>query len=149
LLAVKRVRPGLYFFLPTDLGIAVGVVTHLTQGSGDVIWLAEPMFDEEPALDEAASIREWRWPILLTVGPAIHQKAIYKIGCGPVPDEIGQMPVFRFGDTGGTWRRVSLEDGVPRMGAITDDPSIPIWLTVNAVALREHLVSGWTPQRWW
>ncbi len=56
---MKRVRPGLYFFLPTDLGFAVGVVTHLTQGSGDVVWLAEPMFDEEPALDEAAGIREW------------------------------------------------------------------------------------------
>jgi hypothetical protein len=149
LINVKRVRPGLYFLLPTELGYAVGLVTHQTAGFGDVVWLAQPMFAEEPGIDDVVKIHEWRWPILLTVGPAIRQKVIDPIGYGLVPDDLAELPVFRFGDIGGTWRSVYFESGAPVMGAVIEDPSLPILLTVSSAALTEYLTTGWTPERWW
>lgn len=68
---MPRSQPGLAFSILCDLGFAVGIVTHDVPTVGTLVWVAEPTFDEQPTSEQARSISEWRWPILLPLAAAI------------------------------------------------------------------------------
>lgn len=58
--SMARIAPGLAFSVTCDLGYAVGLVTHQVRRVGDLIWVAEPIFDTEPDVDAVAEIKRWR-----------------------------------------------------------------------------------------
>ncbi len=68
---MNRSRPGFAFSIICDLGFAVGIVTHYVEKVGDLVWLAKPLFDEQPGIDQVKSISEWRWPVLFPVDAAV------------------------------------------------------------------------------
>ena len=146
-----RVKPGLAFWIVCDLGFAVGIVTHKTPRQGTLIWIAEPIFDEEPTVDQVVQIHQWRWPIFFPLGTFLHRKAAILIGVIALPPELEEFPVLRsrhFGGRGG-WDLVKFVDGSSRTNGICTDPTIPVYQLVNDIALKEMIVSGYRPEQVW
>lgn len=147
---MAKVVPGLAFWLICDLGFAVGLTTHRLERIGDLVWLAEPVFEEEPDLADVISIQQWRWPVLVPLGSMLHHKIIHRIGIVEVPATLKSLPLMRSGNKKSGWREVRLsEHGSTRPLGRTSDASLPIYRIVNYVRLTEMLVSGWTPERDW
>jgi hypothetical protein len=147
---MARVEPGLAFSLICDLGFAVGLVTHQIPRIGDLVWVAEPIFDEEPDLDVVLGITDWRWPILFPAGAALRRKIIAPIGIADIPPKLKSIPLMRSGSKKLGWREARVfEDGSSKPLGPTTDPSLPIFRIVNDTRLREMLVAGWKPERDW
>jgi hypothetical protein len=146
---VLRVQPGYAFSIVCDLGFAVGLTTHVTKRMGSFVWIAQPMFDEEPTAADAASVRAWRWPTWLPLGPMAHRKLVIPLGMVPIPEELREYPVMRSG-MGHQWSRIAIsEDGTGVRASGVVDPSMPINQAVNDTRLREMLVLGWKPEDEW
>jgi hypothetical protein len=147
---MTRVRPGMAFSLVCDLGFAVGLVTHQIRRLGDLVWLAEPIFDEEPDLQSVMRIASWRWPILFPAGAALRRRLITPVGVIDLPQSLTSIPLMRSGNKRMGWREVRVvEDGSSKPLGATADPSLPIYQIVNDTRLREMLVSGWMPEQDW
>lgn len=58
-----KIAPGFAFSLASDLGFAVCLVTHQVPRYGDLIWVTDPMFDDEPDVQAVEGIERWRWPV--------------------------------------------------------------------------------------
>jgi len=143
------VQPGLAFSLVSDLGFAVGIVTHVLPRMGSLIWMAEPTFDEEPTVDDVARIERWRWPIFFPVGAAIRRKIVTPIGVVAVPPGLEAFPVLRSRNVRGEWVLVKFVDGASESYGVATDPTIPRASIVNDTRLKEMLVSGWRPEHNW
>ena len=146
---MARAQPGLAFSLVCDLGFAVGLMTHRVERIGDLVWMAEPVFDEEPTVAEVEKIEDWRWPVHFPLGAALRRKIVSPIGIVAIPDQLKAYPVMRGGDKKLGWMAFTREDGVERLLGPAKDPSLPISQTVNDTALKEMLVSGWSPEQEW
>jgi len=147
---VPALKPGLAFRLACDNGFAVGLMTHHVDRFGHLIWIAEPMFDDAPTLEEAQSIRRWRWPVFFPLGAAIRRKVVTPIGVIPIPPDLVRFPVLR-GSLGaaGKWRTLTFIDGKEKLLGWAEDATIPINKLVNDTALKEMLISGWAPEKEW
>lgn len=146
---MARVIPGLAFSLVCDLGFAVCLVTHQVPRFGDLIWVAEPMFDDEPDVKTVEGIDRWRWPVFFPTGSAVRRKLVNPIGVIAIPTELKSFPRMRGGNRQMGWREVEYIDGVERVLGITRDALLPISQVVNDTRLKEMLVSDWSPDRDW
>src|SRR5579864_3640729 len=122
-----RPQPGLAWYIVCDLGFAVGLVTHYKPRTGHVVWIASPVFDEEPTVDDVGKIETWRWPVLFPVGAALHRKIATRIGTVPLPPRLKEWPVMRtWRGRAGLWSALRLgQDGNELLGE-TSDRSRPI-----------------------
>ena len=91
----------------------------------------------------------WRWPVFFPLGAAIRRKAVTAIGVIPVPSILSGFPVLRGGPLGSKWRTLTFVDGREKLLGWAEDPTIPIYQTVNDSALREMVLSGWMPDQEW
>jgi hypothetical protein len=147
---VPRLKPGLAFWLVYDLGFAVGLMTHHLPRTGHLVWIAEPIFDEEPTIEDVQRIDRWRWAILFPLGAAIHRKVVTPIGVLPIPPALESLPPMRSGNKKAGWRAfVFTDDGESRQLGPASDPSLQIYQIVNDTALKEMLVTGWRPEQDW
>lgn len=147
--SAKRPQPGLVFALPSDVGFIVGLVTHDLPTKGSLAWIATPTFETEPSLVTAASIDDWRWPVLLPLAAAIRRRIVISVGEIDVPAELRPFPKMRSGDKRIGWVAFTEEDGIRRALGPATDPSLPIYQIVNDVRLKELVVSGWRPEDVW
>lgn len=111
--------------------------------------MAEPVFDEEPGIQDVAHIRRWRWPVFFPLAAAIRRKLVNPIGVTSVPAGLTQFPVMRSGRKGHGWVLARLVDGKLEPTGPTSDPSLPIYQIVNDIRLKEMLVSDWRPRNVW
>jgi hypothetical protein len=146
---VARPQPGLAFFMPSDAGFLVGLVTHDVPKIGSLIWIATPTFDEEPTLDRVEMITSWRWPVLFPLAAAIRRQIVTPIGVVPVPAALEPFPTLRSGNKKAGWSAFTEVGGIRRRLGPTHDPSLPIYKVVNDTRLREMIVSGWRPEDEW
>ena len=144
-----RAEPGLAFCFVTDAGWAVGVVTHDRPKLGSLVWIAEPMFDEVPTVDQIQTIGRWRWPVFFSVTAALRKGLIDRVGTVEVPSDIAAFPVLRSGDRQIGWVAFTEVDGVRQRLGPTEDRSLPINQVVNDTRLKEMVVSGWRPDDEW
>lgn len=77
---VARVQPGYAFSVVCDLGSAVGLTTHVTERMGSFVWIASPVFDEQPTQADVAPISAWRWPLWLPLGAMARRKLVVARG---------------------------------------------------------------------
>jgi len=148
-----RPKPGFAWYLVCDVGFAVGLVTHYLPKFGHLVWMAEPVFDDEPTTDDVLAIRRWRWPVFFPLGSAVHRHIATRIGMVPVPPQLQEVPLMRsctpFPGEKRTWLTAEVtEDGAEPLGP-TRDKSLPIFQVVNDTMLKEMLVSGWKPEDEW
>lgn len=147
---VARVVPGLAFSLVCDLGFAVGLVTHQVPRIGDLTWLAEPVFDDEPDAKAVEAIEKWRWPVFFPAGAALRRKIISPIGVVETPAKLRAFPRMRGGNRQMGWREVRYNtNGAEQVLGVVNDPAMPICEVVNDTRLKEMLVSGWRPEHDW
>jgi hypothetical protein len=144
-----RVQPGYAFSIVCDLGFAIGLTTHVTKRRGSFVWMAAPVFDEEPAQEDVASINAWRWPVWLPLGSMARRKLVIPLGLVPIPPDLRPYPIMR-GGLGHQWKRIAItEDGTAKILSGEPDPSLPINQIVNDVRLKEMVVSGWRSEDRW
>jgi hypothetical protein len=146
---VTRVAPGLAFSIVCDLGFALGLVTLQIPRFGDLVWLAEPVFDEEPDLTTVEGVDRWRWPVFFPTGPALRRQLVIPVGVVDVPVELRAVPRMRGGNRQMGWREVRFVDGVEQVVGVATDRSLPVVQIVNDTALKEMLVAGWRPEQNW
>ena len=147
---MQRAEPGLAFTLVCELGFSVGVVTHRVPRLGAMVWVAEPVFENEPDAESVGRISGWRWPVLFPADAALRRRIIAPVAVIDVPRRMVALPLMRSGDGTRGWRRVRLaEDGSSTPMESTDDRALPIYQIVNDTRLREMIVSGWTPEQQW
>jgi hypothetical protein len=144
-----RVVPGLAFSIVSDLGFAVSLVTHQVPRYGDLIWVAKPVFDDEPDVQAVEAIEQWRWPLFFPTGSAIRRKLVTPIAVVDIPLGLKAFPRMRGGNRQMGWREVEYVDGAERVVGITQDASLPISQIVNDTRLKEMIVSAWVPERDW
>jgi len=80
-----RPKPGFAWYIVCDAGFAVGLVSHYLPKWGHLVWMAEPVFDDEPTVEDVLAIRRWRWPVLFPLGAAVHRHIATRIGVVPIP----------------------------------------------------------------
>lgn len=148
---MTKVVPGFAFSLACDLGFAVGLVTHQVPGIGDLVWLAEPTFDEEPDAKAVQGIVAWRWPVLIPVGPMVRRRLVTPIGAVAIPGRLQELPLMRSGNRKMGWRevRVATDGSSSQPSRATTDATLPIYRVVNDTRLKEMLVSAWRPEDDW
>jgi hypothetical protein len=144
-----KIVPGMAFSLVSDLGFAVGLVTHQLHSLGDLVWLAVPIFDEEPDVETVEGIKSWRWPVFFPTGAAVRRKIVSPIGVIEIPAQLRPFPTMRSGSRRMGWREVRYVDGKESVRGVASDASLPISQIVNDTILKEWLVSGWSPERDW
>jgi hypothetical protein len=142
-------KPGYAFSLVCDLGFAVGLMTHYVERIGHLVWIAEPIFDEEPSLEDVAKIDSWRWPVFFPLGAAVRRKLVTQIGVTSVPSSLQAFPILRSGSRTTGWTAFTEIDGERRRLGSTSNPALPIYKIVNDTALKEMIVSGWSPDQEW
>jgi len=146
---VARPEPGLSFSIVCDLGFAVGLVTHDVPRIGSLIWIAEPMFDEAPTLQDVGEIKRWRWPVFFPLSAAIRRKIVTPIGVVRIPADLQEFPLLRSRNGHGGWILVKFANGSSRPVGPATNPAIPRYSVVNDTRLKEMIVSGWSPQQEW
>ena len=150
---MPRPQPGLAFYIVCDRGFAVGIVTHDFGKFGTLIWMAEPMFEEEPTVDDVLAIKEWRWPICFPVSGYLYRKVIIRIGIVPIPRKLKKVPIMRNEMGRHNWNLFKYigTDGDYKWKniGVAKDPTVPVDMIVNDIALKELLVSDWRPEHWW
>ncbi len=144
-----RLKPGLAFWIVTDAGFAVGLMTHHRPTFGHLVWISEDTFDDPPTTGDVLGIKRWRWPVFFPLGTALHRKTVTKIADVEIPAELQPWPLMRGGNRQAGWKMLSLEGPEPMLAAGTPDPSVPPYILVNDIKLRELIVSGWRPANMW
>lgn len=143
---VPRPKPGLAFSLVSDLGFAVGLVTHDGPRIGSLVWIAAPTFEEEPTVEVVQAIERWRWCVFFPLGAALHRKIVTPIGVVTIPRALEPFPLMRGGNKKRGWRMVQFVGSSTKpLGAATD-PAAPIYQLVKDTRLKEMIVSGWASQ---
>jgi hypothetical protein len=146
---VPSLKPGLAFWLATDLGYAIGLMTHRIERIGYLIWMAEPVFDQPPRIEDVQQITNWRWPVFFPLSAALRRKIVTPIGVLPIPPKLQAFPLMRSRDFAGGWNLVRFMDDSSRVIGPAADPAIPEYIVVNDTRLKEMLVSGWAPEQNW
>lgn len=143
-------RPGLAFSMPIENDERlVGLYTHEVPRHGSLVWIAEPTFGHDPTLADVASIKQWRWPVLVPLAAAIRSNVVTIIGEVPIPIELARFPTMRSGDRTIGWVAFTIERGEERILGPTSDRTLPIDYLVNATALREMVSTNWRPENIW
>ena len=141
-------QPGLAFSLICDQGFAVGLFTHAHGKMGELIWIADPFFPEEPTIDDVKSIDVWRWCIFFPLSAALRKKAVSPIGSVEIPPDLAKFPTLRNGSKQQGW--FVFEGGdLTHPTTKPPDPRMPIAAIVNDTRLKEMLVTGWEPSCMW
>jgi hypothetical protein len=135
--------------MATDAGFAVGVMSYDVERIGSLIWMAEPVFDEEPTLDQVVHINRWRWPVFFPLSAALRRKIVTPIGPLSVPESLQSFPLMRSRNGRGGWNLVKFVNGASQPCGDASDPTTPIYSVVNDTRLREMIVSGWRPEDTW
>ncbi len=146
---MAALKPGLAFSVSCGLGFAVGLMTHHVERIGHLVWIAVPVFGEEPTVEDVTAISQWRWPVFFPLGAAIRRKIVTPIGVIPVPPALVAFPTLRGGNKQMGWMAFTEIDGVRRLLGLAHDSSIPISKVVNDVSLKQKIVSGWMPEQEW
>lgn len=146
---MSSLKPGLAFSIVCDLGFAVGLITHYEKRVGHLIWIAEPIYEEEPSPEDVAKIESWRWPVFFPLEAALRRKLVTAIGTVPVPSALSKFPTLRSGSKTMGWMAFTEINGQRRELGPASNPSVPIYKVVNDTALKEMIVSGWSPEREW
>jgi hypothetical protein len=146
---MARPEPGLAFWLPSDAGNIVGLVTHKLPKIGSLVWIASPTFDEEPTLEDVRRVESWRWPVVLPLDAAIRQRVVTVIGTVALAHPLQQFPTMRSGNRRAGWVAFTEVEGVRQMLGSTDNPSLPIYQVVNDTRLKEMVVANWRPEDVW
>jgi hypothetical protein len=124
-------------------------MTDRVERTGDLVWIAEPTFDDEPTREQVCGIDRWRWPIFFPLSAAIQRKIVTPIGIVPIPKRLRPFPVMRGGNKKMGWMAFTQANGVRQLLGPTTDSSLPIAKVVNDTALKEMIVSGWKPETEW
>ncbi len=132
-----------------DLGFAVGLLTHRVERTGDLVWIAEPIFDMEPSSKQVSLIDRWRWPVFFPLGAAIRRNIVTPIDVIPIPNQLRPFPIMRGGNKKMGWVAFTQVGGVRQLLGPATDSSLPIAKVVNDTALKEMIVSGWKPEKEW
>lgn len=142
------VGPGVAFSIVTDRGFAIGLCSHRHERLGPLVWLAEGFWDDEPLVEDVATVSNWRWCVFFPLGSALRTRTVARIGRVDIPPALVPFPVLRSGQVGHAWYRSGNgEFRVPLVA--TDDRDLPIAMSVNEVRLKEMLITDWMPaQRW-
>jgi hypothetical protein len=145
----SQAGPGLAFWLVTDAGFAVGLVTHEIPRIGALVWIAEPTFDEEPSASDVLAIDRWRWCVFFPVKAAVWRKIVTPIAHIDIPKALQPFPAMRGGNKWAGWQMIVFEGRRSRPIGPATDPSVSIYQVVNDTRLKEMIVSGWRPADKW
>jgi hypothetical protein len=147
---MSKAGPGSVFIFPVSAGYAVGLVTHDDPRRGPFVWIAQPIFEHQPAIEDIRTIDNWRWPVGFPMSAALRQKDIRLIGKIEVPVAMRLMPAVRSRHPlTHVWHRIEFvgEDS-PRWRGPTEDRSLPIYQIVNGVTLRDLIESDYPRNDW-
>ncbi len=133
----------------TDAGFAVGLMSYDVERIGSLIWMAEPVFEEEPTLDQVVEIDRWRWPVFFPLSAALRRKIVTPIGHLVLRESLQDFPLMRSRNGRGGWILVKFVKGASQPCGDASDPTIPIYSVVNDTRLKEMIVSGWRPEDTW
>lgn len=147
MMATARAVPGLAFSIICDRGFAIGLFTHRHPKLGELVWLADGFWDEEPSPEDVAAVQSWRWCVFFPLVTALRRRLVTPICDADIPHQLTRFPTLRNGSKGHRWFRV--EGGDLDSLDPTDDPSLPIVMLVNDTRLKEMLVTGWEPEDVW
>lgn len=136
------------FWIVCDLGFAVGLETHKHKRMGSLVWIAEPVFDEEPTLEDVAAIRRWRWCTFFPLGAALRRQLVSEIGYIDPPAELSLWPDLRGSRGPHNWYLLRNGD-LDRAIRKTEDKLLPPAYVVNDTRLKEMIVGGWSPAMMW
>jgi hypothetical protein len=125
------------------------LVTHQLPTLGDLVWVAEPVLDDEPDVAAVEAIDRWRWPVFFPTGLALRRKLVSPIGVIEIPSGLIPIPRMRGGTRQMGWREIRFVDGSEQVVNVARDPSLPISQVVNDTRLKEMLVSGWRQEQDW
>ena len=146
-MATTRIAPGLAFSITCDRGFAIGLFTHKHPTMGELVWVADGFWDEEPSAADVAAVHNWRWCVFFPLGAALRRRLVTPIGDVGIPLALAGFPTLRNGSKRQGWFRV--EGGDLNSLERTDDTSLPIVMLVNDTMLKEMLVTGWKPEDEW
>lgn len=147
-----RVGIGTVFWIPTDLGFALGIMTHkhvLPPKYGALVWIADRCFDEPPSLEDLAGVG-WRWCVFFPLGTAANKHIVEIVGKVDVPEQLRNFPALRAGGINGieprwvVYEQRDVDNSYRR--ATEDDFALNIEQIVNDTRLTEMIVSGWKPE---
>lgn len=146
----SRPVAGFAFQMHTEVGLAVGVVSHDRPKIGSLVWIAKPLFVTAPSPHDVQEIREWRWPVFFPLAAALRRRLVEGVGLVELPLELRDFPVLRSGNRSAGWQAFTEEaDGVRRDLGSATDPKVPIYSVVNDTRLREMIECDWRPDNIW
>ena len=150
----SRFSPGFTFWIQCDTGKAVGIVTHKSDSHGYVIWIAEPIFEREPTLEDVKNIEKWRWcTFWVPIQGALNHKVFYKIGMIEVPEQIKSPPTFRVSRLSkGNWGTNKYDEETNRWTntfVTTQDRTLPVSGWPDIKVLRKWIDTNWKPEDRW
>jgi hypothetical protein len=76
----SRPVAGFAFQMRTEVGLAVGVVSHDRPKIGSLVWIAKPLFVTAPSPHDVQEIREWRWPVFFPLAAALRRRLVEGVG---------------------------------------------------------------------
>jgi hypothetical protein len=148
-IVMPTLKPGFAFSLVCDLGFAVGLMTHHVDRIGHLVWIAVPIFGQQPSPEDVVRIESWRWPVFFPLEAAVRRKIVTEIGMIPVPPFLQAFPILRSGSHATGWAAFTEVDGERRMLGPTKNRSLPIYKVVNDTRLKARIISGWSPEQQW
>lgn len=143
-----RPSPGLAFTIVCDNGFALGLYTHKDPKMGELVWIAEGFWTEEPTIDEIASAT-WAWCVFFPLATALKRRIVFPVGRASIPTALVEFPVMRAGSRQQGWFLVRGGDIDNCLSEAATDPVTPPRILVNDTRLRAMLVTGWRPEDLW
>jgi hypothetical protein len=143
-----RLLTGSAFTVVCDRGFALGLFTHRDPKLGELVWIADGFWEEEPTAGDVAAAT-WRWCVFFPLAAAIKRRLVDPLGTAAIPDSLAAFPTMRAGSKQQGWFVV--RDGVMDDFAFerATDPALPPRILVNDTRLREMLVTDWLPEVMW
>ncbi len=147
-----KVGPGTAFWLVTDRGFGLGLMTHEHVRLGALVWLADRFWDEPPTMEDVATTG-WRWCVFFPLKAAANRNLVEILGTVAIPVDLQSFPIMRQGGIRGmnpNWYVFENGDLDTRVRLATEsDRYLNIPYLVNDTALKENLVKGWEPADRW
>ena len=144
-----RVGVGTAFWIPSDRGFALGVMSHKDPTYGALVWIADKCFEDPPTLEDVETVG-WRWCVFFPLGPAAARRIVEVIGKIEVPAAIRTFPALRAGGMKGMdprWVVYERRDlSKTTRPATPADMHLNIEQLVNDTRLIEMITSDWRPE---
>lgn len=133
----------------TDAGFAIGLCTHVERTRGELVWMADGFWQEEPTAAEVDAVTSWRWCTFFPLHGAARRRLVTPLGVVAIPRRLRRFPDMRSGSTQDGWTVIRNGQFDAGHGRRTKDRDLPLAFITNDTRLKERLVSGWMPRDVW